>query len=155
MGPGDGATEIDNKNAYALGQAIAENGWVLLSGGRNVGTMDAACRGAHDAGGLVVGILPSKDGSDASQAVDIQIITAMGGGRNVINILSSDVVISCGMGAGTSSEIGHSVKIGKPTILLNTGKKAEEFFKELAPELIYVAKDVDETMKLIKKLLSS
>src|SRR3990167_391221 len=106
-----------------------------------------------DAYELVVGILPSKDGSDASEAVDIRIVTAMGGARNVINVLSSDVVVACGMGAGTSSEVGHSVKVGKPTILLGTGKKAEAFFKEIAPELVYTAKNVNETIDLIKKLL--
>ena len=153
MGPGAGATEKDKKNAYELGKAIAQKGWVLLSGGRYQGVMDAVSHGAQDAGGLVVGILPHKDGSDASKAVDIRIVTAMGGARNVINVLSSDVVVTCGMGAGTSSEVGHSVKVGKPTILLGTGKKAEAFFKEIAPELVYTAKNVNETIDLIKKLL--
>src|SRR3989344_705666 len=153
MGPGDGATEKNKKNAYELGAKIAKNGWVLLSGGRNKGVMDAVSRGAHDAHGLVIGILPSKDGSDASKAVDIQIITGFGGGRNIINVLSCDVVVSCGMGAGTSSEIGHAVKVGKPTILLGTGKNAEAFFKEIGPKFIHIAKTIPETIELIKKLL--
>ena len=75
----------------------------------------------------------------------------MGGGRNVINVLSSDVVVICGMGAGTSSEAGHAVKCGKPTILLNTGEKAEAFFKELAPKQVYIAKDVEDAMRLVQK----
>ena len=154
MGPGAGATKKDKKNAYELGVAIAKNGWGLLNGGRKVGVMDEVSKGAHDAHGLVIGILPSKDGSDASKAVDIQIITGFGGGRNIINVLSCDVVVSCGMGAGTSSEVGHAVKIGKPTILLGTGKKAEEFFKEIAPKIVITAKNVNETIKLIKKSLN-
>lgn len=153
MGPGKGATKKDMDNAYELGSEIAKNDWLLLSGGRNQGVMDAVSKGAHDSGGLVIGILPSKDGSDASEAVDIRIITGFGGGRNVINVLSSDVVIACGMGAGTSSEIGHAVKIGKPIILLETGRKAEEFFKELAPESVHITKNVNGTIQLIKKLL--
>lgn len=120
MGPGAGATEVDKKRAHELGKKIAENGWVLLSGGRNVGVMDAVSRGAHDAGGLVIGILSGKDGNDAPEGVDIPIITGMGGGRNVINVLSSDVVVACGMGAGTASEVAHAIKLGKPTILLGT-----------------------------------
>lgn len=153
MGPGDEAKEIDKKNAYELGAAIAKNGWVLLNGGRNVGVMDAVSRGAHDAKGLVVGILPFSDGSDASEGVDIQIITGMAGGRNIINVRSSDVVVACGMGAGTASEIAHALKIKKPTILLGTGEKAEAFFKEIGPKFIHIAKTVPETIELIKKLL--
>lgn len=154
MGPGDGATEHDIKNAYALGAEIAKNGWVLLSGGRNTGVMDAVSRGAQEAGGLVVGVLPSKDGKDASHALDIQIITGMGGARNVINVLSSDVVVACGMGKGTASEVAHAIKIGKPTILLNTGKKAEDFFKDLAPEIVYAASTVQSVINIINNVLS-
>ena len=154
MGPGAGATKKDKENAYELGAKIAKNGWVLLSGGRNKGVMDAVSQGTHDARGLVIGILPSKDGSDASKAVDIQIITGFGGGRNIINVLSCDVVVACGMGAGTSSEVGHAVKVGKPTILLGTGEKAEAFFKELSPKVVLTAKSVSETIELVKKLIS-
>jgi len=42
MGPGTGAKAQDLENAYELGRLIAERGWVLLTGGRNVGVMDAA-----------------------------------------------------------------------------------------------------------------
>lgn len=42
MGPGDNATPSDLQNAYELGKSIAQEGWVLLTGGRNVGVMDAA-----------------------------------------------------------------------------------------------------------------
>ncbi|MEL6500189.1 MAG: cytochrome, partial [Cyanobacteria bacterium J06623_1] len=61
MGAGDRATSEDLKSAYLLGQAIAENNWVLLTGGRNVGVMDAASRGAKASDGLIVGILPGSN----------------------------------------------------------------------------------------------
>src|SRR3990167_8437279 len=147
MGPGDEAKEIDKKNAYELGVAIAQNGWVLLNGGRNVGVMDAVSKGAHEAKGLVVGILPFNNGNDASEGVDIQIITGMAGGRNIINARSSDVVVACGIGAGTASEIAHALKVKKPTILLGTGEKAEAFFKELAPAFVHIVKTVPETIE--------
>jgi Predicted Rossmann fold nucleotide-binding protein len=60
MGPGESATSTDLENAYQLGQLIAEAGWILLTGGRNVGVMDAANKGAKSANGLTVGILPGK-----------------------------------------------------------------------------------------------
>ena len=153
MGPGAGATENDKKNAYELGKKIAENGWILLNGGRNIGVMDAVSKGAHDAGGLVIGILPGKNGNDASERVDIPIITGMGGGRNVINVLSSDIVVACGMGAGTASEVAHAVKLGNPTILLGTGKSAEIFFKELAPDQVYIGENVEKTVDIIKQII--
>ncbi len=61
VGPGEGATPEDCQVAYELGQRTAQEGWVLLTGGRNAGVMDAACRGAHSSGGLTVGILPTSD----------------------------------------------------------------------------------------------
>ncbi|MGL4881753.1 MAG: cytochrome, partial [Waterburya sp.] len=61
MGVGNLATPKDLELAFQLGQLIAENGWILLTGGREAGVMDAASRGAKAGGGLVIGILPSHD----------------------------------------------------------------------------------------------
>ena len=55
------ADETTTKNALELGRAIAENGWVLLSGGRQTGVMQASVTGAHEAGGLTVGVLFDDD----------------------------------------------------------------------------------------------
>ena len=151
MGPGAGATENDKKNAYELGKKIAENGWILLNGGRNIGVMDAVSKGAHDAGGLVIGILPGKNGNDASERVDIPIITGMGGGRNVINVLSCDVVVACGMGAGTLSEIGLAIKAGRKVIILNDDEEGKSFLKHLAPNQILIAKDVEDAIGMVRK----
>ena len=41
MGPGELATSKDMSNAYRLGKLIAQEGWVLLTGGKNVGVMRA------------------------------------------------------------------------------------------------------------------
>lgn len=60
MGPGDGATQADIKYACKLGKLIAEQNWILLTGGRNSGVMNAASKGAKKSGGLTVGILPSE-----------------------------------------------------------------------------------------------
>ena len=102
MGPGSSATPTDLKNAYKLGQLIAQESWVLLTGGRNIGVMHAASQGAKFVNGLTIGILPDNNLHSISEAVDIPIITDMGNSRNNINVLTSDVVIACGMGAGLS-----------------------------------------------------
>lgn len=119
MGPGDDASEAIAQQAYQLGYLIGQRGWVMLSGGRNVGVMDAASRGAKAANGLVVGILPDGDRSRASSAVDIAIITDLGNARNNVNVLSSDIVIAFEGGMGTLSEVALALKSGKPTLLLN------------------------------------
>src|SRR5689334_13375912 len=59
MGAGENARAVDIRNAFALGSAIADAGWVVLSGGRNRGVMDAVSKGAKTCGGLTVGVLPS------------------------------------------------------------------------------------------------
>ena len=75
--------------------------------------MDEVSKGAKDAGGLVVGVIPTSDRSGCSDAVDIAIVTGMGNARNNINVLSSDVVVACGMGPGTASEVALALKSQK------------------------------------------
>lgn len=118
MGSGRVLDAAAEANAYLLGRLIAEEGWVLLTGGRATGVMDACSRGASEADGLVVGVLPDDTLVGASSVVDIAIRTGMGDARNVINVLSSDVVIALPGGAGTLSEIAHALKACKPVIVV-------------------------------------
>jgi uncharacterized protein (TIGR00725 family) len=117
MGGGQ-ATEEVREQAYRLGALIAKQGWVLLNGGRAAGVMDASAKGAKEAGGLTVGILPDRDRGAASDWIDIPVRTGMGDARNTINVLSSDLVIACPGGAGTLSEIALALKSGRKVILL-------------------------------------
>ncbi len=153
MGPGELATEIDIKNAYQLGKLIAKENWILLTGGRNVGVMDAASQGAKEAGGLTIGILPSNHCKNLSDAVDIAIVTDLGNGRNNINVLSSDVIITCGIGLGTISEIALGLKNNKRIILLGEDKESQQLFKRLSPDLTFIAVDIKQSIQLIKEIL--
>ena len=119
MGAGNNAAASALQHAYALGRLIAGKGWILLNGGRNCGVMDASAKGAKEAGGLTIGILPDADLRNASAYLDIPIITDLGSGRNNINVLSSDVLIACRGGAGTLSEIALALKAEKPVILMD------------------------------------
>lgn len=133
IGPGETATPEHLEVAQALGAAIARQGWGLLTGGRAAGVMAAASQGAQAAQGLVVGILPGADTAQMSGAVDIAICTGMGQGRNVINVLSSRVVIACGLGAGTLSEIALALKLHKPLILLQIAPTMTTAITQMAP----------------------
>jgi uncharacterized protein (TIGR00725 family) len=153
MGPGDSAGANDLENARRLGTLLAREGLVVLCGGRGEGVMDAVCRGARDAGGLTVGVLPGDDPDDASGAVDIVIVTGMGSARNAINVLSSDLVIACGMGAGTASEIALAIKAGRDVILLGGHAKGNAFFRALGKKQVTVARDPDEAVAVARRLL--
>jgi uncharacterized protein (TIGR00725 family) len=155
MGPGESATSTDLENAYQLGKLTAEAGWILLTGGRNVGVMDAAAKGAKAANGLTIGILPDNNTDGISEAVDIAIVTDLGNARNNINILSSDVIIACGMGTGTASEIALALKANKPVILLNDNAESKLFFKRLATTSIFVVNNAVEAIAQTGKILAN
>jgi uncharacterized protein (TIGR00725 family) len=126
---------------------------VLLTGGRNSGVMDAANKGAKSASGLTIGILPGNNTSDISEAVDIAIITDTGNARNNINVLSSDVIIACGMGTGTASEIALALKANKQVILLNASAESKLFFGTLAADRIFVVDNVGEAVDRARQIL--
>ncbi|HEX9093608.1 MAG TPA: TIGR00725 family protein [Coriobacteriia bacterium] len=119
MGSGENGDAKMLAMARDLGQAIAQQGWVLVNGGRNSGVMDASALGARTAGGLVVGILPDETVTRASRHLDIAIRTGMGDGRNYVNVLSSDVVVAMRGGAGTLSEVALALKAGRVVIALD------------------------------------
>jgi uncharacterized protein (TIGR00725 family) len=82
--------------------------------------MEGACRGAREAGGLTIGILPGTDPAAANPYVDLAIPTGMGQARNVILILSVQAVIAITGGSGTLSEIAFALKTGRPVVGLHT-----------------------------------
>jgi len=155
MGAGDGARPADVETAFHLGKAVAERGWILLSGGRNVGVMDAVNKGAKSAGGLTIGIVPEANTDSLSDAVDVGIVSGMGSARNTINVLTSDVVIACGHGgAGTASEIALALKSRKPVVLLNERDVSIMFFKAVGGALVHHAESVAEAIVLVRTLLA-
>lgn len=154
IGPGEGATADATAAAFELGRLIAREGWVLLTGGRSAGVMEAASRGARAGGGLTVGILPSADAACASEFVDIRIVTGMGQARNNINALSSRLLFACGMGAGTASEIALAFKARKRVIMLCADQASVEFFKSLGRGDAFTTDAPDAAVELAKKLLA-
>jgi uncharacterized protein (TIGR00725 family) len=111
--------------AYEIGSLIARRGAVLVTGGLT-GVMEAASRGAHDAGGLVVGILPGLDPAAANEAVDVAIPTGMGQLRNGLVVSSAQAVIAVAGEWGTLSEIGLALKLGIPLVGWKTWELARD-----------------------------
>jgi uncharacterized protein (TIGR00725 family) len=152
MGRGENALAKDVRAAEELGERIAREGWVLLTGGRNAGVMAAANRGAKRvAGSLTVGVLPSSGGpyADVSPDVDVAIFTGMGDARDAVNVLSSDVVVVCGAaGAGTAAEAALAVKSKRRLVLLDPTPEAAAFLTSLDPR-VSIASAAAEVIALI------
>jgi uncharacterized protein (TIGR00725 family) len=121
--------------ARRMGRLVAEAGWVLLTGGRPDGVMEAACAGAKSVpGSLTLGILPSGPEGPVSAYVDLAVFTGVGEARNAINVLSSDVVVACGVeGPGTASEVALALRMGRPAVLVAAAPAAVAFFQSIAP----------------------
>ena len=82
--------------------------------------MEAAVKGAKEAGGITVGILPGDSAVEANPFIDIPIVTGMGNARNIINVLTSQAIIAIHGSYGTLSEIALALKCGTPVVALET-----------------------------------
>ena len=125
------------QNAFRVGQLIAEKGAILVCGGLS-GVMEAASRGAKQAGGLTLGILPGNSADEANIYVDIPVATGLGYARNSLVAMNSDVIIAINGQYGTLSEIAYGCIYGKKIIGIGTWdidavikvKSAEEAVEE-------------------------
>ena len=118
IGPGE-ADSRQRAVAEAVGAEIARQGAVLVCGGLG-GVMEAAARGAKNAGGMTLGILPGTVADEANPFIEIPVVTGMGEARNVLVVRTAQAVIAVGGAFGTLSEIALALKIGRPVIGLGT-----------------------------------
>ncbi len=105
--------------AEEVGRELARRGVTVVCGGLK-GVMEAVCRGAKEAGGTTIGILPGRSSKDANSYVDIPIVTSMGYARNVIVVHTGEAAIAIGGAFGTLSEIAHALGEGIPVIGLSS-----------------------------------
>ena len=119
LGPGDGGP-AECEAAYAVAHALAGAGMAVVCGGRG-GVMAAASRGATEAGGIAVGILPEDDDRNANEWLSVAIPTGMGEMRNAIIARSGVCLVAIGSNMGTLSEMALGLKWGKPVFELYGG----------------------------------
>ncbi|MFQ5875678.1 MAG: TIGR00725 family protein [Dehalococcoidia bacterium] len=107
--------------AEEVGRELAKRGATVVCGGLG-GVMAAVCKGAREAGGRTIGILPRDDPSEANPWVEVAIVTGIGYARNAIVVKTGWAVIAIDGGFGTLSEIGHALGQTDPltVIGLNT-----------------------------------
>ncbi len=125
VGAGQEPTEEQSQIAYEVGRLIAQRGAALVCGGLG-GVMEAAARGAKEAGGRVIGILPGSSRLEANPYLDVALPTGLGEARNVLIVRASDVLIAIGGEFGTLSEIAFALKTGKPVVGIGTWELAKE-----------------------------
>ncbi len=137
MGSGQCDGEI-SRIAESVGRGVADHDAVLICGGGG-GVMEAAARGASEAGGLVVGILPDATEVNANAWIELPIVTGMGNARNAINVLTAHVIIAIAGGPGTLSEIALAIKVGTPVVGLRTWDASLDGKRYSKPEFQAVA----------------
>ena len=118
IGPGE-CSEWEAQAAKSVGRLLASNDVTVICGGRG-GVMEAVCRGAQDAGGVTVGILPGLVVEEGNRYLTIAIPTGLGEGRNAIIARAGQAVIAIGGRFGTLSEIAFALKMGKQVVGLRT-----------------------------------
>lgn len=115
---GSGTINTDiYKIAYEVGKEIAKSGNILVNGGLS-GTMEASAKGASDAGGLVIGILPGSDFGEGNKFSTIKILTGMQFARNQITSLSCHGAIVVGGSSGAYEEARRVWEGRGPVVVL-------------------------------------
>lgn len=107
--------------AEIVGREIARRGATVVCGGRG-GVMEATCRGAREAGGHTIGIMPGRgyDDSPPNAYVEFPVFTGMGFARNALVALTGDAVIAIDGSYGTLSEISYALIHETPIVGIDT-----------------------------------
>lgn len=120
-------------SAEEVGKRLAERKAILVTGGLG-GVMEAASKGAREAGGITVGILPGFDRREANPYVSVPVTTGLSHARNIIVVRSADAVIAVSGEYGTLSEIAIALKLGKPVISLRSWDSISGVVRVDSPE---------------------
>jgi uncharacterized protein (TIGR00725 family) len=132
VGSGTASGELYEK-AREVGRLVAGRGGTVVCGGRS-GVMEAVARGATEADGTAIGILPDEDRKRANEYLSHSVATGTGHARNLAVVCSGDVVIAVGGEYGTLSEIGLALKIGRPVVALESWELGEHVAVVSSPE---------------------
>jgi uncharacterized protein (TIGR00725 family) len=132
VGSGAATGELYEK-AREIGRLVAERGGTVVCGGL-FGVMEAAARGATEAGGTAIGILPDEDRRRQNEYLTYSVATGAGQARNLAVVCSGDVIIAVGGEYGTLSEIGLARKVGRPVVVLEGWDLGEHVSMASSPQ---------------------
>lgn len=126
------------KLAEEIGQEIAQRKAILLTGGTS-GVMEAVSRGAKQANGIVVGILPGDTLDEGNDYIDIPITTGTSYDyRSLILVHSSDAIIMIAGANGTLGELSAAYLNRKPVVVVETSGGWAAKIRSIAYDGIYL-----------------
>jgi uncharacterized protein (TIGR00730 family) len=160
--------------AHAMGAAIAEEHWLLVYGGNDVGPMGALANGARSRGGKVIGITPHcfNDGGIADQKCHELIFVENMRERKTLLEARGHAFVALPGGIGTLEEffeilVGRLLKFhDKPVLLVNYDGfwdpllemlrryEAEGFVRPSTFAQFDVVQSVPEAIERLRQLLS-
>jgi uncharacterized protein (TIGR00725 family) len=116
VGPADADAYL-YATAREVGRRLAAAGAVVVNGGLG-GVMEASARGAAEAGGLAIAMLPGEDAGDANRWSAFVLPTGLGELRNSLIARVCLAMVAVGGSWGTESEIALAVRLGKPVVAI-------------------------------------
>lgn len=117
VGPGD-ADSATYDIARRVGRlAVQRLNATVVCGGLG-GVMEAAARGAAEAGGMSVGFLPGSDRSEANEYLAVSVPTGLGELRDGLVVNASNALVVVGGSWGTLVEVALAAKRGLPVMSL-------------------------------------
>jgi uncharacterized protein (TIGR00730 family) len=152
--------------AEALGREIAHRGHTLVYGGGAVGLMGVLAHAAHEAGGDITGVIPSKlqDREGIAYDADELIVTDTMRERKGIMFRRADAFVVLPGGYGTLEEFMEVLTLKQlgyhdhPIVILNAGGffdtlldffaelREDKFTREAIANLVHVVDTAEETM---------
>jgi|GEM_PF-996308 len=123
-----------------VGRIIADAGATLVSGG-GPGVMAEATRGAHQNGGLTVGILGTRDPKSEGTFPETEIIIPTGLGwdmRSALMIRMVDAVIVVGGAVGTLQEITMAYINKVPIIIIECQSDLEKRLRNFCIDEVWI-----------------
>jgi len=118
------ASDSQLSTAETIGAGLARMGLPVICGGRQ-GVMEAAAKGASDAGGISVGLLPEPDAREANRYLTVAIATGIGAARNALIARAAFCLVAIGDSYGTLSEVALGLQFGKRVFGLDGAARIE------------------------------
>ncbi|MFI5286000.1 MAG: LOG family protein [Candidatus Dormibacteria bacterium] len=146
------AGDDDRNNATAVGEILAQRGFLVVCGG-GTGVATAVAAAVHASGGTCIGLLPGDAPEEAASGVTIPIATGLGHVRNALIARSCDALIAIGGGYGTLSEMAFGLVLGKPVVALNSWSFSGPGRSESDPA-VHTASSPEEAVDWVERSLA-
>lgn len=146
-----GGYEVDDAvlaQAEEVGRLLAARDVVVVTGGRS-GVSEAASKGAYEAGGTTVGILPGRDRREANPYLTVAVSTGLGETRNALVAMNGEAVIAFDGAFGTLTEIAFALLERRPLVAVGRWRATIELPDDPIVRVDTPADAVDAALALV------